>query len=84
MTKCVRTLIPLMRDRFDMPVEGDDLGLNPDLFHKLPGDRGGERLADLDPAAGEAEMADQRRARPAHDEDPALPKHRRRDREDRA
>ena len=74
---------PLMGDRLDVAVEGDDLGLNPDLLHKLPGERLGERLADLDPAAGQTEMADQRRSRPAHDENPALSKHRRRDREDR-
>ena len=45
----------------------------------FPRDRGGERLADLDDAAGQAEMAKQRRSRPA-----AVSKHRRRDREDRA
>ena len=72
--------IPLMRDRLDMPVEGDDFGLDADLFHEFPGERGGESLAHLDPAAGQAEMADERRARPAYYEDPRISKHRRRDR----
>ena len=44
-----------------MPVEGEDFGFNSDLFHELPGERGGERLADFDGPAGKAEMANQRR-----------------------
>ena len=51
MTKCARNPLPLRDDRLDMPVEGDDLGLDPDLFLKLPRESLGERLADLDPAA---------------------------------
>jgi hypothetical protein len=66
-----------------MPVEGDDLGLDANLFHEFPGERG-HCLADFDAPAGQAEMAEQRRPRPAHDEDPRLSKHRRRNREDRA
>jgi hypothetical protein len=66
-----------------MPVEGDDLGLDANFFHEFPGERG-HCLADFDAPAGQAEMAEQRRPRPAHDEDPRLSKHRRRNREDRA
>jgi hypothetical protein len=66
-----------------MPVEGDDLGLDANLFHEFPGERG-HCLADFDAPAGQAEMAEQRRPRPAHDEDPRLSKHRRRNRDDRA
>jgi hypothetical protein len=72
--------VPLWDDRLDMPVEGDDLGLDSDLFHELPGKRGGHRLADFDAAAGKAEIAKQRRPRPAYNEDPPLSKHRRRHR----
>jgi hypothetical protein len=73
-----------MGDRFDVPVEGDDFRLDADLLHKLAGESGGERLADLDPAAGQAEMSDQRRPSATDDEDPAFSKHRRRNREDGA
>ena len=59
--------ITLMSDRLDVPVEGDDLGLDADLFHKFAGDRGGERLAQFDHATGKAEMANQRRAGAADD-----------------
>jgi hypothetical protein len=76
--------VPFVDNRLHMPVEGDDLRFDADLFHKLPGERGGERLADLNDAAGQAEMAEQRRPRAADDKRPAAPKHRRRDREDRA
>ena len=76
--------VPLRDDRLDMPVEGDDFGLDADFFHEFPGERGGHRLADFDAAARQAEMAEQRRPRPAHDEHPAVSKHRRRNREDRA
>ena len=41
-----------------MPVEGDELGFDPHFFHEFPGKRGSEGLADLDPAAWQAEMAD--------------------------
>ena len=51
-------------NRLDMPVEGDDFGLDSDLFHELSGERGGQRLADFDAPAGQAEMADQRRRAP--------------------
>jgi hypothetical protein len=50
-------------------LKGDDLRLDANLFHKLAGERGGERFADFDDAAGQAEMAEQGRPRPAHDED---------------
>ena len=76
--------VPLVENRLDMPVKGDDFGLDSDLFHEFPGERRGHRLADFDAAAGQAEMADQRRPRPADDERPAASKHRRRDREDGA
>ena len=66
-----------------MPVEGDDLGLDANFFHEFPGERG-HCLADFDAPAGQAEMAEQRRPRSAHEEHPALSKHRRRNREDRA
>ena len=82
MTKCDLYSGPFVENRLHMPVKGDDFGLDSDLFHEFPGERGGERLADLDPAARQAEMAKQRRSRPADDERPAVPKHRRRDRED--
>ena len=55
--------VALMGDGLYMPVEGDDLGFHADLFHKLPGECGGERFADLDDATGEAKMAEQRRPR---------------------
>ena len=84
MTKCVRIRLPFVENRLHMPVKGDDFGFDSDLFHEFPGERGGERLPDLDPAARQAEMAKQRRARPADDERPAVSKHRRRHREDRA
>ena len=67
-----------------MAVKGDDFGLDSDLFHEFAGERGGERLPHLDPAAGQAEMAKQWRPRPADDQRPAFPKHRRGDREDGA
>jgi hypothetical protein len=51
-----------------MPVKSDDFGLDADLFPKLPGGRGGERLAGFDVPAGQAEMAEQRRPRLARDE----------------
>src|ERR1700683_4326233 len=76
--------VPFVENRLHMPVKGDDFGFDSDLFHQLPGKRGGERLPDLDPAARQTEMAQQRRARPADDQRPAFPKHRRRNREDRA
>src|ERR1700689_3310754 len=76
--------VPFVENRLHMPVKGDDFGFDSDLFHQLPGKRGGERLPDLDPAARQTEMALQRRARPADDQRPAFPKHRRRNREDRA
>ena len=47
--------IALVDDRLDMPIEGDDLRLDADLFHELPGERGGKRLGRLDDAAGQAE-----------------------------
>ena len=75
---------PFVDNRLHMAVKGDDFGFDSDFFHELSGERGGGRLADLDPAAGQAEMAEQRRPRPADDERPRLPKHRRRHREDRA
>ena len=37
-----------VENRFHMPVKGDDLRLDADLFHELPGERGGHCLADLD------------------------------------
>jgi hypothetical protein len=67
--------VPFVENRLHMAVEGEDFGLNSDLFHKLPSERVGERLANLDRAARQAEMAKQRRARPADDERPAVPKH---------
>ena len=76
--------VPLRDDRLDMLVEGDDFGVDADFFDELPGQRGGHRLADFDAAARQAEMAEQRRPRPAHDEDTAVSKDRRRNREDRA
>src|SRR6202042_2407326 len=76
--------VPLGDDRLDVPVEGYDLRLDADLFLEFPGERDGHRLADLDDAAGQAEMAEQRGSRPAHDQHPALSEHRRGDREDRA
>ncbi len=76
--------ITLMSDRLDVPVEGDDLGLDADLFHKFAGDRDSERLAQFDHATGKAEMANQGRASAADDQDPLSSKHRRRHREDRA
>ena len=76
--------VPFVVNRLHMAVKGDDFGLDSDLFHEFPGECGGERLPDFDPAAGQAEMAKQRRLRPADDERPAFPKHRRRDCEDRA
>ena len=66
-----------------MPVEGDDLGLDANFFHEFPGERG-HCLADFDAPAGQAEMAEQRRPRSAHEEHPALSKHRSRNREDGA
>jgi hypothetical protein len=76
--------VPFVENRLDMPVEGEDFGFDSDFFHELTGERGGERLADLDPAARQAEMAKQGRARPADDERPALSKHGSRHRKDRA
>jgi hypothetical protein len=37
--------VPLMVDRFDMPVEGDDLGLDANLLQEFAGERGGIRLS---------------------------------------
>ena len=62
---------PFGDDRLHMPVEGDDFRLDSDLFHEFARERGGQRLADFDAAAGQAEMADERRPRPADDERPA-------------
>ena len=76
--------VPFVENRLHMAVKGDDFGLDSDLFHEFAGERGGERLPDLDPAAGQAEMAKQRRSRPADDERAAVSKHRRRNGEDRA
>ncbi len=76
--------LPFAENRLHMPVEGNDFGFDSDLFHELAGERGGERLARLDPSAGEREMAEERRSRPANDERLAVPEHRRRNREDRA
>jgi hypothetical protein len=74
--------VPLVDNRLHMPVKGYDFGLDANLFHEFPRDRGRHRLSDFDDAAGQAEMAEQRRSRPPDDERPALPKRRRRDRKD--
>ena len=39
-----------MENRFHKPAKGDDLRLDADLLHELPGERGGHCLADLDGA----------------------------------
>ena len=75
--------VPFTVNRLDMAVKADDFGFDSDFFHEFPGESGGERLANLDPAARQTEMADQRRLRPAYDEHPALPEHRRRHGENR-
>jgi hypothetical protein len=52
---------PFTDNRLHMPVEGDDFGFDANFFHEFPGERGGERLADLDDATRQAEMAEERR-----------------------
>jgi hypothetical protein len=81
MTKYVRNSAPLGEIASTCPVKGDDFGLDANFFHELPAERG-HCLADFDAPAGRAEMAEQRRPRSAHDEHPALSKHRSRNRED--
>src|SRR4029077_17031515 len=73
---------PFVENRLHMPVEGDDFGLDSDLFHEFASERDRERLAHFDPTARQAEMTEQRRSRPADDERAAVSKDRRRDRED--
>ncbi len=76
--------VAFVENRLHMPVKGEDFGFDSDLFHEFASKRDGKRLPHLDPPAGEREMADERRSRPADDENPAVSKHRRRDRENRA
>jgi hypothetical protein len=71
-------------DRVKMAVEADDFGADADLLHKLASDRFSEGLADFDHAAGQAEMADERRSRPPNDQNPAVSEYRCRYGEDRA
>jgi hypothetical protein len=60
--------VPLGDDRLDMTIEGDDFGLDANFFDEFPSERGGHCLADFDAPAGQAEMAEQWRPRPADDE----------------
>ena len=73
----------LALNRFDVPVEGNDLGLDADLFSELARGRHGKRLAYFDHAARQGETPDHRLARSTDDKHPALTKDGHRDREDR-
>jgi hypothetical protein len=69
--------VALASDRIHVTIEPDDPGADAGLLRKLARDRGGERLADFDHAAGQAEMAEKWRPRAPYDENPAAPEHRR-------
>ena len=64
----------LARNRFDVPVEGNDLGLDADLFSEFARGRHGKRLAYFDHAARQGETPDHRLARSTDDKHPALTK----------
>jgi hypothetical protein len=70
-------------DGLNVPVEGDDLSLDADLFPELAFPGGDERLPKFDDAPRQTEMADQRRPGTADEEDSAVSEDSDRNGEDR-
>ena len=68
--------LALAHDRFDMPVERDDVGLDPDLLAEFARDGFVQSFADLDDASGQGEASDHGLPRPSPDEHLAIPKYR--------